>query len=90
MIDWITSNVKPAVDTEDNFNTFHKIGKRVLVRVLDRNNKFCGCAFAIYHHTSDHWVIEGFLGDFTVSHWSSLNEPSTACFSPVDLNVNKE
>jgi hypothetical protein len=90
MIDWNTSNTKPAVDTEDNFRNFHKQSAKVLVRILDRNNKFCGYAFATYHYNSDDWVIEGFLGDFTVSHWSSLNEPSTACFSPVDLNENKE
>ena len=83
MIDWNTSNVKPAVDESDNFNKFHGHSARVLVRVNDREGRFCGCAFAVYHHGSDTWGIEGYLGTFTVTHWSSLNEPSTACFSPI-------
>jgi hypothetical protein len=87
MIDWNTSNVPPAVDTKDNFNNFHKRSARVLVRVNNKDREFSGCAFAIYHHNGKYWVVEGFmiedfLGDFEVTHWTSLNEPSTACFSP--------
>jgi hypothetical protein len=75
MIDWNPANIKPAVDTTDTFRNFHKQSARVLVRVFDSDGRFHGCAFATYHYGSEHWVIEGFLGDFIVTHWSSLNEP---------------
>jgi hypothetical protein len=90
MIDWITSNTKPAVNTADKWDAEQNVSQRVVVIVTDRDGNFCGYSFARYYHQSTHWVIEGYLGTFGVSHWTSLNEPSTACFSPVDLNVNKE
>jgi hypothetical protein len=82
MIDWNTSNVKPQVNTADDFDARHHQSARVLVRIKDSNGKFCGCSFGRYWHDSNTWVIEGFLGEFIITHWSSLNEPSTACFEP--------
>lgn len=82
MIDWNTSNVKPAVNTADKWDAEQQASEKVLVRVKDSQGNYCGCAFARYYHSTNHWVIEGYLGLFTVSHWSALNEPSTACVEP--------
>jgi hypothetical protein len=89
MIDWNTSNVKPQINTADKWDIQNQNSIRVLVRVADEHG-FCGCAFAVYHHNSETWGIEGYHGNcYKVTHWTSLNEPSTACFQPVD-NRNKE
>ncbi len=89
MIDWNTSNVKPAINDADKNDAEDRVSARVIVRTIDRDGNFSGCAFGKYYHNTNHWVLEGYLGTVRVSHWSSLNEPSTACFSPVD-NSNKE
>ena len=88
-IDWNTSNVKPAVNMADKFDAEQKVSQKVVVIVTDKDGMFCGYSFARYYHQSNHWVIEGYLGTFTVTHWSSLNEPSTACFQPVDNSNTK-
>ena len=89
MIDWNTSNVKPVVNFADVHDSSAQCSARVLVRVTSPNDVFWGCAFARYFHMSNDWVVEGYHGEYKVTHWTSLNEPSTACFSPVD-NSNKE
>jgi hypothetical protein len=73
---------KPAVNIADSFDKTLCISEKVLVRVIDREKKFCGYSFARYFHNSELWTIEGYLGDFVVTHWSSLNEPE-----PVNRNV---
>jgi hypothetical protein len=75
MIEWNMALTKPAVNTEDKFDAEQEISKRVVVRVVDRDGIFCSYSFARYYHKSEHWVIEGYLGSFGVTHWSSTNEP---------------
>jgi hypothetical protein len=75
MIEWNMVLVKPQVNTKDKFDVEQRISQRVVVRVIDRDGRLCGYSFARYFHNSEHWVIEGYLGDFKVTHWSSLNEP---------------
>ena len=75
MIEWKMVLTKPAVNTADVFDAEHGISQKVLVRVIDRERRFCGYSFARYFHHSEHWTIEGYLGTFAVTHWSSLNEP---------------
>jgi hypothetical protein len=75
MIEWNMVLTKPEINTEDKHDAEHGISKRVVVRVIDKDRNFCGFAFAHYYHQSEHWVIEGYLGSFAVTHWTSLNEP---------------
>ena len=87
MIDWNTSNIKPQVNYTDTHDGKNGVSFRVVVRVTE-NGIFCGNAFARYNHQSESWMIEGFLGGcYDVSHWTGLNEPSTACIQP---NSKKE
>lgn len=82
MINWNTSNVKPQVNTDDKHDMTVQCSARVLVRVTSPYDTFWGCAFAKYFYLSEDWVVEGYHGEYKVTHWSSLNEPSTACFEP--------
>lgn len=89
MIEWNTSNVKPCIDTMDNFRNFHGFSARVVVRIIDNYN-VVKYSFATYHYGSEVWAIEGFIGaGYEVTHWSSLNEPSSACFQPVGNSNSK-
>jgi hypothetical protein len=75
MIKWNLSIVKPPVITQDDFYSKRKVSEKVVIRVVHKNGTFCGYAFARYHHENDHWVIEQYLGEFVVTHWTELNEP---------------
>jgi hypothetical protein len=77
MIEWNIVLTKPAVNTADKFDAEHGISEKVLVRIIDNNGKFWGYSFGRFYYNSEHWVIEGYLGDFIVTHWSSLNEPKS-------------
>ena len=82
MIDWNTSNVPPAIDSQDEFYKAQRLSARVLIRTTDEMDVI-RMSFGRYHHDLKDWVFEGMSSrGFTVTHWTSLNEPSTACFSP--------
>ncbi|MFA5207528.1 MAG: hypothetical protein WC428_02610 [Candidatus Paceibacterota bacterium] len=66
---------KPKINDEDAHDLINGVSIRVVARVVDKDGSFCGFTFAHYYHHSEHWVIEGYLGTFVVSHWSSLNQP---------------
>lgn len=75
MIEWNMASVVPKVNDEDAHDLKNGVSIRVVARVVGKDGDFCGFAFAHFYHQSKHWVIEGYLGTFTVSHWSSLNQP---------------
>ena len=74
MIQWNPESVKPPVNQNDKWDKEHGISQRVIVIVIDSWAGFCGHSFATYFHESGRWVIEGYNGTFTVSHWSELNQ----------------
>jgi hypothetical protein len=77
MIEWNPVTVKPVLNPNDEWDKEHGFSDKVLVRVLDSCGRLSGYSLAKYRHTNDHWIIEGYLGNFKVSHWSSLNEPES-------------
>lgn len=55
---------------------------RVIVRVLNREGKLAGFAFARLVTTQNdpsynHWFIEGYTGQWEISHWSYIFDPET-------------
>ena len=75
MINWNTSIKKPPVSTTDEFETKRKISDKVLLRVVHHDGRFSGYSFGKYHYDGDYWVIENYLGNFLVTHWTEINDP---------------
>jgi hypothetical protein len=75
-MNWTIANKIPRINKRDKFDAEHKISKRVVVRVIDSNRNFCGYSFGRYFEESGHWVIEGYMGGFTASHWIEISEPT--------------
>lgn len=66
---------KPPIDIHDEFNFANKYSVRALVRVIDRRGDLQAYSFGVYYKKSDHWNIEGYRGDFKVTHFAEINEP---------------
>ena len=75
MIQWNPESVNPPVNQNDEWDKEHGFTEKVLVRAIDSYGKLAGYTMGKYRHSNDHWIIEGYIGNFTVTHWSSLNEP---------------
>jgi len=75
MHSWNNISKIPKINCDDRFGAKYKISKRLVVRVIDHNGKFCGYSFAKYYYEDNTWRIEGYLGSYFVTHWFLLTEP---------------
>lgn len=69
-MDWINVNKKlPPVDNENEFNQKSGFSERLLVR--EKGSDY----FGFYSCKSEHWVVEGRLGNINVTHWMKIEDP---------------
>lgn len=70
MIRWTPIEEIPPVNIKDDFCNRNNISERLLVYLETHHT-----AFAIYYHDAKAWSVEGYRGDFKVTHWSYINKP---------------
>lgn len=75
-IKWIDAKIAtPKLNINDRFDYANGRSVRVLVKVY-KNNEFVGFGFAVHIDKLNYqsWSIEGFMGNWEVSHFAYLNQ----------------